>query len=180
MNHVFIYALPTSQDKGARIAEIAAVRAKGFGPYRKDSVQATFHDTNENAKLLSTMYESMVTPEPFVLVSYNREITRALLRIEQEKSGTEDKFYGRAWLDVSDLSWPLLVSGQVPSRTIETLSKHFGVTIGSHSDSADIVTALLQIYGSMMRRYATALKGESMVREAGGSTLEGLRNIIGF
>lgn len=180
MIHIFIYAQSTSSGKDARISEIAAVRVPGFGPYKKEHVQATFHDTNANPRLLQDLYACMVTSDPFVLVSYNREVTRALLRIENEKTQTEDKFLGRAWLDVSDLSWPLLVSGQVASRNIETLSKHFGVAIGSHSDSADMVTALLQIYGSMMRRYATALKGESMVREVGGASLANLRDIVGF
>lgn len=180
MNHVFLYAVPTNQTRDARIAEIAAVRIPGFGPYRKEHVQETFHETNANENFLSELYSRIVTPEPFVIVSYSREITKALLRIENEKTGSEDKFLGRAWIDVYDLSWPLLVSGQVKSRTIEELAKHFGVTNRTHWDAADIVTALLQIYGSMMRRYMTALKGERMMRDAGGETLAELRSMWGF
>lgn len=180
MNHVFIYALPTSQEKDARISEISAVRVSGFGPYRKAHIQTAYTDTNVNAKLMKELYARIVTPEPFVLVSYSKEITRALLRIENEKTGSEDKFAGRSWLDVNDLAWPLVVSGQLHSRTLEALAAHFGVMLTTHSDSSDIVTALLSIYGSMMTRYNTALKGESMLREAGGETLQGLRNMLGF
>ena len=180
MNHVFIYALPTSTGKDARMAEIAAVRVSGFGPYRRTMVQKTFHDTNVNQNLVADLYRDIVTPEPYVLVTYSKEVTKALLRIENDKNGLEDKFHGRAWVDVHDLSWPLLVSGQVASRTLEALSAHFGVTIDKHSDSGDIVQALLQVYGLMMVRYNTALRGESMMREAGGETLAGIRNMIGF
>lgn len=180
MNHVFLYALPTSQEKGARISEISAVRVSGFGPYRKAHIQMTYSDTNVNTQMMKELYERMVTPEPFVLVSYQKEITRALLRIENEKTGSVDRFIGRSWLDVNDLAWPLVVSGQLKSRTLEALAAHFGVMLSAHSDSGDIVTALLSIYGSMMTRYNTALKGESMLREAGGETLQGLRNMLGF
>lgn len=180
MNHVFIYAQPTSQEKNARMAEVAAVRISGFGPYKRSQVQCTFHETNANPRLLEELYDAIVTPEPFVFVTHSKEITKGLLRIEAEKLGQSDKFFSRVWLDVNDLAWPLLVSGQVKGRTIETLAKHFGVSLGDHSDSADIVEGLLQVYGLMMTRYNTALKGESMVREAGGETLAGLRNMMGF
>lgn len=186
MNHVFIYALPTSQSKDARMMEISAVRVPGFGPYNRKLIQETFmghveRDYDRNPKaLLSQLYKSIITPEPYVLISYNNEVTKALLRIENEKAGLEDCFQGRAWIDVNALAWPMLVSGQVTGRNLEKLSSHFGVTIGKHSDSADVVTALLQIYGFMMRRYKTALHGESVIREAGGETLSQLRNIIGF
>lgn len=182
MNHVFIYAQPTSQEKDARIAEISAVRVSGFGPYRKHNIQKAYRDTNVNPPLLNDLYTEIITPEPYILVSYQKEVTRALLRNENEKIGTDDKFFGRSWLDINDLAWPLLVSGLIKSRTLEALAAFFRVEVvlGSNSDTGDIVEALLKIYGSMMRQYNTALKGESIVREAGGETLQSLRDMIGF
>jgi len=181
MHHIFIYALPTSQEKDARISEIAAVRVPGFGPYKKTHIQEAFFDTSSNVNLLNELYSRLIpNADPFIMVSYSKEVTRALLRIETEKRGIEDKFSGRAWLDIGDLAWPLLVSGQIKSRSIEALASHFEITVKADMDSADTVTALLQIYGNMLRRYSTALKGESMLREAGGETLAGLREIIGF
>lgn len=180
MNHIFIYALPTSQEKDARILEIAAARVSGFGPYRKTHIQVAYSDTNSNPDMMKTFYSRIFTSEPFVLVSFQKEITRALLRIENEKLGLEDKFSGRSWLDVSDLAWPLVVSGQLKSRTLEALSTHFGVMLGTNPDSGDVVTTLLSVYGGMMRRYNTALKGESMLREVGGETLQNVRDMLGF
>lgn len=180
MNHVFIYAQSTSNEKNARMAEIAAVRVSNFGPYKRADVQESFFENNTNDRFLDDLYERIITPEPYVLVSYSKEIVKTLLKIEHEHRKTDDKFHGRAWLDLNDLVWPLVVSGQIPNRKLETLSSHFGVSIGNHSDSSDVVVALMQIYGSLMRRYLTALKGESMIREAGGETLANLRTIIGF
>lgn len=181
MHHVFVSAVSTTTNKDARIAQMSAVIASGFGPYRKQSIERTYTETNTNPKLLSDFFEFLPL-QPYVLVSHT-EVTRALIRKEIESTGLQQQsavFASRSWIDVHCLAWPLLVSGQVAKRDIETLSKHFDIPLGTDSDTADIVTAMLQIYGSIMRRYSTALKGEGIVREVGGPTLAGLRQIIGF
>lgn len=181
MNHVFICALPTSQEKDARASEIAAIRVHGFGPYTRKSVEKAFRVSLEGSKtLLADLYKEIVTVNPFVLVT-DSEITRSLVRIENERCKLNDAFTGRAWLDIGQLAWPFVATGQIQTRTLVGLAKHFGVKWNTASnDSADKCTALMQVYGHMMRRYSTALKGEGFLREAGGESLEEFRKIIGF
>jgi len=181
MDHIFIYALPTNNTKEARILEISAVRAEGFA-CRKQDMRETFTGKSESnsRKLLSDMREKIYTSNPFVVVSYCSEITRTLLRNEYANSGLEDMFAGRAWIDINQLAWPLAAGRFIQSRTLDSLCKHFKITLEPQADSADICVAMIQIYRGMMQRYRTALSGEEAIREVGGETLENVRKIMGF
>lgn len=180
MNHIFIYAIPTSQEKGARIADIAAVLVNGFGPYKKQHVLKTFRGTQNDKQLLHMLYENIYVSKPFVLISFQKEITKALLRNEHnENLNVEDKFLGRAWIDLHDLAWPFVISGQLNNRSLEALAKFFSVNLES-DDAAGYVAVIMEIYGFMIRRYMTAIKGESVLREIGGESLQNFRNILGF
>lgn len=184
MDHIFIYALPTDQSKSARLSEISAVRAPGFGPYHPSKVQHAFTSRVTPAitadAILRNLYSQIDDKKPCVLVSYNAEITKSLIRIEHDAHTLSDPFATRAWIDLKQLAWPMLITGQIADRGIATLATHFGVTLPTIPDSADVCSATLQIYGLMMRRYQTALKGESFVRDAGGESLQGLREMLKF
>lgn len=183
MDHIFLYALPTNNGKEARMMEIAAVRASGFGPYVKTDIIKAFTDTTKDnpTELLRKLKKEIVTDKPFVVVSHNNEITKGLLRIEFDKTGLDDIFAGRAWIDVNQLVWPLMANGVIKSRSLDALVKYFGITTGLVIDSADTCQAIVLCYGAIMRRYRTALAGEDFVREAvGGETLDSIRKIVGF
>lgn len=191
MIHVFLYALPTNNSKDARIAELAAVRVKGFGPYKKTDIEKAYHGVASEqsvgvSSLLDAVKTQVLPPAgPYILVSYS-EITRALIRLEYDRLKLDNPLATRAWTDIYQLVWPLLATNQIQARSIAALSKHFGVTYeakkgySDDGDSADTCTALIQIYGALMRRYRTALAGESVLRDIGGESLEGLRNMMGF
>ncbi len=181
MNHVFICASPTSQEKDARASEIAAIRVNGFGPYTRKSVEKAFKvSLTESKTLLSDLYKEIVTTSPFVLVT-DSEVTRSLVRIENERCKLTDAFAGRAWFDIGQLAWPFVATKQVSGRALLALATHFGVRCeGKTFDAADRCTTLMQVYGHMMRRYSTALRGEGFFREAGGESLEEFRKIVGF
>lgn len=182
MDHIFVYARPTDNTKDARISEISAVRFAGYGPYKKSDAREAFTGKAEDDSkgLLAEMRERILPGNPFVVVSYCNEITRSLLRIEYEKCGVDDMFAGRAWIDIQQLAWPLVAGGLIKTRQIAELAKHFGVSIDDSSKTTEMCSVIVQVYGAMMRRYRTALQGESWMREAGGETLENFRKIIGF
>lgn len=184
MDHIFVYAKP---DK-TWISELSAVRTDGqIGQTTKRHVIAAFTspiDSNCNFKgAIGMLRNSLLNKQSdkYVVITYLSEVTRAILKSECEKIGEKEEiFAGRAWIDIAQLAWPLAANGMIKSRSIENLAKHFRVSFESKDDTADVCTAIVAIYGHMMRRYHTALAGEEIMRDVGGDTLENIRKMVGF
>lgn len=209
MDHLFFIAAPSSfLLKEAEAIELAGVRTTGrldakgnsilaayttrIRPDGKVSAEARNEGNYEESgwtnapsfvEAIAEIKSNLIAPfsHHYVVVAYRAEFVRPMLRNQCEKAGmTEEVFPGRSWLDIGQLAWPLSYAEQLETRTIRALADHFGIKIRSESDAADVCTAMVNVYGAMMRRYHTALTGEKAVRELGGETLQGLRRIIGF
>ncbi len=76
-----------------------------------------------------------------------------------------EPFAGRTWIDLSQLAWPLALSGAVQARTLAALSEYYGV-----GDTNNLYR-LDEIYWLMMNRYVMAQKAENAVRRMGGQAL---------
>jgi len=187
VDHVFIYVRPFSlESKNSSIAEISCVRTNGqVGQTTKRNVIAAFStkiDDEYSFKNAVTNIKKNVVgdSDKFVVVTYLSDYVHTLVRNECRKIEVEELFLGRSWIDVAQLAWPLVSNGMIESRTIEVLSKHFGIKLLDKEDTADICTAIVGVYGYMMRRYKTALAGEEVIRDIGGETLDSIRKMVGF
>jgi hypothetical protein len=195
MDLLFVCAKPSSSRlKNASLVEIAGVRTNGqIGTIGKSSIRAAFtskirlqgEEQSEHSPFIEVLRQFKLRlldsyEDRYAVVAYHSDILRPILRNECARAGeTEELFAGRAWLDISILAWPMADSGLISLRSVEALANHFGVPLES-TDPPDVCTAMVSVYGRMMRRYRTALTGESMLREVGGETLEGIRKIVGF
>jgi hypothetical protein len=173
MDNVFLTA-------NADLTEIAGIRTNGkIGVLTQKSVLSAFTSkVNGNLpEIVNALKTKLETDdEQFIIIAMHGELIRNGIKKE-----TKLPFFPtRIWVDVSQLTWPLLFNRQIPNRTLDILAQHFNIPIKPIRDSADECTVLAQIYGQIMQRYSTALAGEETLREIGGETLDGIRKIVGF
>jgi len=114
----------------------------------------------------------------YLVIAAHADTDRTYLRnFTNEKS---EVFAGRAWLDILALSYPLWYNDMISDRTFDSLCKHFKVENTSPNTATGDCEALVRVYWALMTRYKTALGGEEILREIGGSPLESFRKIVGL
>lgn len=185
MDHIFLMVKASSMKmKEANIIEIASIRTNGqLGSITKRSVLAAFTSDVSDFKSTVKELEKNILDKfdnKYVVVTHISDITKTLLRNGYEKNNIKTELFdGRAWVDINQLAWPLVASGIIPNRQLQTIAKHFELAY-SETDSADLCTVLVNIYGHMMRQFKTALIGEEAVRDFGGETFKNIRQMMGF
>ena len=197
-DHVFIeLALSHPDLKLGQILGIAAVRTdrKGkpltafsekvkpetdFTPEEKTHVEENFaigdrysgESLSQVVKDLKSSVLSKRYDSKYVIVATHAESVRAFLG--------EEVFGKKPWLDILAISWPLAYHDHVSDRTFDSLCKSFKVENTAPDTATGNCEALVRVYWAMMTRYKTALGGEEILREVGGSPLEHLRKYIGL
>jgi DNA polymerase III epsilon subunit-like protein len=203
-DHVFI-DLETSSlsPESGEILDVAAIRCD-----RKGNVLATYADrvlpersvepeaANKNgyseeawrtavslhtalAGLRATIQHSRFE-EKFVVVAHFADFDRAFLEAACKTAHVPQVLAGRAWICTGQLAWPLVASGLLSSRSLDSVSKYHGVVnTAPHTAMGDVV-CLKDTYFEMMRRYKLALAGEDMLRTVGGPRLEAAKKWFGL
>jgi hypothetical protein len=170
MDHIFLDSI----HDGSECADLAVVRTD-----RKGKVIATYSEKLKTksfmgvalADALLVMQDAILSPkfdENFMCVSHKPQ--RRVIR----------EPFGESWITLSTLAWPLAFSGLIPSITLDSIAKHYGVTNKAPKTAQGNVVALHETYWQMMRRYKTALTAEDSLRGFGGDALEKLRRELGF
>ncbi len=192
MQTLFISVAFESNDDTQWISEIAAARTDGsFGVINSKSVLAAFttkiasKDSEEGLEFkdaFSMLLAKCVQPftDRYIVVTHYLQLTHHLLRADCKRADLPC-FEGRTWIDTAQLAWPLSVMGHIPSRRLEDLGKYYGVNVPDRElTPADTCSLTANVYMHMMRRYSLALKGEAVLRDIGGDTLQSLRGMIGL
>src|SRR5216684_202726 len=121
MNHLFLYARPDYNKSGAKIAEISGIRTDGFGPYQRKNILKAFtiaRDDTDNVILELNKHLLSTFNEKYIVVSYSNDILRALVRNEYLSMNVLDDMLSRVWLDLRQLTWPLVVNNMIPNLDI--------------------------------------------------------------
>lgn len=177
MDHIFVDAKMRDN-----IFDISMIRTDRKGAIRtsySDKVTSTlpFPVVVNSIKnvILANQYSTQ-----FVVVAHFAEIDRALLRKETDAMGTTELFHRRAWIDTSQMAWPLTYSGLLSERSLDAVSKHFEVVNEAPNTSQGDVHTVMRLYWEMMRRYKTALTAEDAIRTVAGPKFESLRKMVGL
>lgn len=208
MDHIFLCIRYTSHEVHPEVTEIAAVRTNGyFSAVRPNTAIAAFTtkvqpkvchiDIQEGEKHYNVLewknapdfrvainqLKKSILRESFshkyVVVTQYLEITKSILRRDCQSVGEELFPSERAWLDINQLVWPLVVNHLIDNRKLETLAQYLNIPY-QNTDTADVCSVLVHVYNALMRRYKTALIGEEAMRDFGGETLQKLRDMVGF
>ena len=137
----------------------------------------------ENAASFKTLYAQVVelcTGEGFVVVAVFPETKKKAFKDACAYYDLSDPFQGRAWLDFSQVAWPLAHAGHITNRSLRSVGEHFRITHDAPGTVTGDVAFLCATYWEMMRRYRTSLVAEEAVRELGGETLASIRKFVGF
>lgn len=113
-------------------------------------------------------------PDNIIVVCYFIEYAWTAYHKLVRENNLQDYLTGRAWIDIAQLSWPLMHKEIIPSRNIKTVAQYYGVDANGEQ-----LKMMVDIYFRTMRRYDLATQVESGVRRFGGSTLERVLKGIG-
>jgi len=116
--------------------------------------------------------------DSFVVIGTHAENDRTFLRNVTEDD--PEVFGKRAWLDILILAWPLYHNDMISDRSFDSLCKHFKVENSAPNTAMGDCEALVRAYWALAKRYKTALGGEEILREVGGTPLEKFRTIVGL
>jgi DNA polymerase III epsilon subunit-like protein len=150
------------------LSSIAAVRTDEEGTVQS----ATFGDKlrGDGSVLLITAIETMRKgvlddrSDKYVVVSHY-EAPRILLKVACKEAGIDMPFpTDRIWLDTAQLVWPVVASGALDSRSIESMAHFYGVECPKSRDAAKEALVIADVYWRMMARYMMAQKVENTGR----------------
>jgi DNA polymerase III alpha subunit (gram-positive type) len=124
--------------------------------------------------------DAMVTgyEEKYIVVAHFADFDRAFIREACKSINVEDPFIGRAWLDTAQIAWPLVHSGALASRSLDSLARFFGVVNERPHTAMGDVETLMRTYWIMIRRMSGSVAvGETAIRMAENSEIvkRGLR-----
>jgi len=187
-DHVFVdLAVTHAKPEDGEIVGIAVVRTdkKGkvlaaFSERVASAESPTFGDPDFDT-VIRDMKRSILNDtfdSSYIVIAAHADTDRAYLR-----EYTDDKpevFPRRGWLDILALSWPLCYNDMISDRSFESLCRHFKVENTAPNTATGNCEALVRVYWAMMKRYKTALGGEEILREIGGTPLENVRKLVGF
>jgi DNA polymerase III epsilon subunit-like protein len=189
-DHVFVdLAVTDPNPTTGKIVGIAVVRTDRKGKVLESFSQEVDSETDipvpegeTLAVVVSNMKKCILDSRrydsSYVVIGTHTETDRAHLR-----NFTKDKsevFAGRGWIDILALSFPLCYYSMIPDRSFDSLCKHFEVTNTAPNTAMGDCEALVRVYWALMTRYKTALGGEEILREIGGTPLKSLRKIVGL
>lgn len=159
---------------------VARLDRKGQGVA---SYSGTVDVNNSFADLITAMRREIIVGRAaeYVVIAHYPEIERELLRKHyQQTAGSAEVFAGRLWLSASQLLWPLVDSGMIPSTQFETVCPYFGITRAERSTAEDDCADLGRMYIELMRRYRSSLIVEEGVRDFAGPTIDKFRKMVGI
>lgn len=178
MDHVF-FALHAGKSVD-RDGEMAVVRTNGQG-----KITATFADAWSPSQPFENVILGLrgnILPnhfaEKFVVVAHFAEVHRTALAARCGDAPVP--FAGRAWIDTSQLAWPLVMAGLVASRSLDVVARHFGISNDAPGTAQGEAATVLSTYWQLVRRFKTALTAEDMLHSAGGEKLDSIRKLIGL
>jgi DNA polymerase III epsilon subunit-like protein len=116
--------------------------------------------------------------EKFVVVAHFADFDRMFLTACCEREQEPVPFEGRAWLDTAQISWPLIAGNMIPSRSLEALTKYYGIENSAAHTAIGDARAVMGVYWEMIRRFGTSLKLEEYARKKGGPTVEMVRRLL--
>jgi hypothetical protein len=190
LDHIFIDLAVSDPDPNkGEILALAVVRTDYKGKVLKafsETISTSDEFDERRFKTVIGRMQELILAKTFemsyIVVAYGGD-DRRFLRSSWERIAHDEAevFPRRAWLDVQQLAWPLIFNDMMSDRTLDSLCVQFGIS----RDASTVDTAmgdceaLVRIYWAMMTRYRGALKGEEMVRQAGGETLAKVRKVVG-
>jgi DNA polymerase III epsilon subunit-like protein len=177
LDHVFVDA--KTRDGSTDVAIIRTDRKGTVRVSYSDKVTATL-PFGVIANSIRNVILANHFSEKFIVVAHFADVDRSVLRKETDAIASKELFEGRGWIDTSQMSWPLVYSGLLPNRTLDSVSKYMGVVNEAPNTAQGDVHTVMRLYWEMMRRYKTALTAEDAIRSVGGEKFDSLRKMVGL
>jgi hypothetical protein len=157
------------------ITSIAGVRTNDRG-----KVLSSFALKDAAFPVIHKALLDLARGDSYVVVAIAPESKKRALRDAYMFHDLADPFAGRAWLDFSQVAWPLVLAGHVQSRSLRSLGEHFKIKHDAPGTVTGDVAFLCAVYWEAAKRYRAALAGEEVVRDLGGNALASIRKVIGI
>ena len=175
MDHLFIECLLD----GEEVSDIAAVRATADktvrATYSEKILTRSFADGVPLDTALAAMKAKLCPPtfpSTFVLVSH--KASPPLIK------AVPNVFAECGWVYLNQMAWPLVWAQVVSAVNLEELAKAHKVGVEALESATGRVTATMNVYFAMMRRYKTALQVEETMTHLGGQALKSARDLLNF
>lgn len=193
MDSIFFHTTYKGHGSKAQIKEISVIRANDASNVIASHTElllnpTTFEQEKLPANALGAIRDSMLQEKfdkQYYVVVFH-DIHKQLLRsLEGEIStGTttpEELFKDRMWIDLMQITFPMVIKDRIQDRSLKGLIAHFGLSGYTGCSSAqEDVSYLLRVYQRVMSRYSAALSMESTARDLGGEKYDMLKTLFGF
>lgn len=135
-------------------------------------------------QVAKALIKSILEPfdKSYYVIAVDAATDKEFLKEGWKKNGCKQpaKLLTNRWLDVLQVSWPLVHSDMIPDASFDSLCTHFQIVNPAPDTATGDCEALVKVYWAMMNRFRAALTGEEVIRQAGGKPLAIIRNIVGF
>lgn len=196
LDHIFIdLALTSTDPKKGEVIGVALVRTDARGTVRsingtrtaysekiqaEKEIDADSRPIKESVEAMRALILHPSLDPQFIMVAYGNH-DRDFLKKAWKEAGETEEIFGdrRAWLDMSQLVWPLAYCDMVSSRDLASVASCFGFTNEQPDTCTGDVELLMRTYWAMMKRFRLALAGEEAVRSAVGDPLSNALGKLG-
>lgn len=194
MDSIYFHTTYKGHGAKAQIKEISVIRSGEGGNVIASHTELLLHPTSNEPetdpiKALGNIRDKMLQPsfaKHYYVVIFHDVHKQLLLALESQialgEGNIPDRLFAdRMWVDLTQVTWPLVASRQLTDRSLKGLIEHFKIEgyTGCNSAQED-VSYLLRVYIAAMKRIAGGLKMEEAARDIGGEKFDMLRSFLGF